>query len=70
MFYMLDHVVFFGRVKLITDMRPKFIAGFLVDWFWLLEIIFTIPADLIEISILKANLERIKKGEVKFIVDH
>lgn len=69
-FYILDHVVFFGRVKLITDMRPKLIAGFLCDWFWVLEVLFTVPADLVEVSMLKANLEKIKKGEVRFIVGH
>ena len=69
MFYMLDHVIFAGRVKLITDMRPKFIAELLCDWFWLFEIAFSIPSALIDNSILKGNLEKISKGEVKFIVD-
>ena len=65
---MLDHIIFFGRVKLITDMRLKLIAGFLCDWFWLLEIIFGVAASLIENSMLRHNLEKIQKQEVNFIV--
>ena len=67
-FYMMDHIVFFGRVKLITDMRLKLIAGFLCDWFWLFEIIFGVSATLIENAVLRHNLSKIKKQEVNFIV--
>jgi len=65
---MLDHVIFLGRMKLITDMRWKLISGFLCDWFWLFEIIFGVAAALTENAILKSNLEKIKNNEVKFVV--
>ena len=65
---MMDHIIFFGRVKLITDMRLKLIAGFLCDWFWLFEIIFGVSATLIENAVLRHNLSKIQKQEVNFIV--
>lgn len=65
---MLDHVVFFGRMKLVTDMRWKLISGALVDWFWFLEIIFGVSAALIENRILKSNLRKIQRGDIKFVV--
>lgn len=68
-FYMLDHIVFFGRVKLVTDMRLKLIAGFLCDWCWLLEIVFGVAATLIENAVLRHNLAKIQKQEVNFIVE-
>ena len=46
----------------------ELIAGFLCDWFWLLEIIFGVAASLIENSMLRHNLEKIQKQEVNFIV--
>lgn len=65
---MMDHIVFFGKVKLVTDMRFKLISGLIVDWFWLFEIVFGVGATLIENGILKENLSKIRKQEIHFSV--
>lgn len=67
-FFMLDHVIFLGRMKAITDMRWKMISGLLCDYMWGLEIIFGVSASVIEIKILQENLRKIRKQEITFVV--